>query len=292
MNQTVKTGICLALLYLFWGFNWAVMRVAGNYFTPALYVVFRFAIGAIILLAVCAYRKKLVPPRQYWKWIAITGVLIMAGNNLIIQICTTQLGAGLAAVVNYTQSAFVCILAVFFLSEPFTLRKALGIVLSAAGLLILMNVDTSGPMWAILLDLCGAALWGTSNVIIKARLAGCDMIQYTAWQMVCGAIVLIAYNLFHPPQLVIWTPLSVLTALYGSILASALGFLLFNYLLTHMEAGRASIAVMAVPAVGVISGIIVFREPMTLKIAIGMLILLGGIFLVLWNKQRQAAPKK
>jgi drug/metabolite transporter (DMT)-like permease len=48
-----------------------------------------------------------------------------------------------------------------------------------------------------------------------------------------------------------------------------------------MEAGKASIAVMAVPAVGVLSGVIFLGEPMTWSIALGMLILFAGILIVL-----------
>lgn len=284
MSDKGKVIAGLILLYIFWGFNWVIMKIAGAYFSPAIFVVFRFALGSVILLAICAVQKKLIPPRMYWKWIALTGLLVVAGNNLIIQVCTQYLGAGLTAVLNYTQSVFVCIIAIFLLGEAFTLRKGMGIALSAVGLIILMNINVTGHLWAMLLDVAGALLWGLSNVIVKAKLTGCDMIQYTAWQMTSGTVILILYTIIHPPQLLIWTPVSVMTVFYGGALASAAAFLLFNYLLTHMEAGKTSIAIMAVPAVGVLSGIAVFHEPMTLQIALGMVILLAGIILVLWQK--------
>lgn len=272
------------LLYLFWGCNFAVMRIAGAYFSPTLYVVLRFALGAVILLSVCAGREKLIPPRKHWKWIALTGLLMVAGNNLIIQICANQIGAGLTAVLNYTQSIFVCVLAAIILKEPFTWRKGMGIVLCVSGLMILMRIDLNVPGWAMLLDLAGAGLWGCSNVIVKAKLSGCDTVQCSAWQMTVGAAFLMICSLIHPPQLVVFTPVSILTVLYGGALASAAAFFLFNYLLTHMEAGIVSVAIMAVPAVGVLSGILIFGEPMNLQIAIGMMVLLGGVVLALWNK--------
>lgn len=285
MNGNAKVIISLILLYLFWGFNWVIMRIAGAYFSPAIFVVLRFALGSAVLLTICAIQRKLIPPRRYWKWIALTGLLTVAGNNLIIQICTQYLGAGLTAVLNYTQSVFVCIIAFFLLGEVFTLRKGLGIALSAAGLIILMNINVTGHLWAMVLDVSAAALWGLSNVIVKAKLTGCDMIQYTAWQMTFGTVVLILYSIVRPPELLTFTPVSIMTVLYGGLLASAAAFLLFNYLLTHMEAGKTSIAIMAVPAVGVLSGIAVFQEPMTLQIALGMMILLAGVLLVLWQKR-------
>ena len=113
MPQTQKTVIPqLLLLYLIWGFNWVVMRVANDYFPPVFFVAVRFSIGAIALLIFCAVRGKLIPPRKFWPWIAITGVLMMSINNMAVQICTKFIGAGLTALLDYMQSIIVCILAV------------------------------------------------------------------------------------------------------------------------------------------------------------------------------------
>ena len=48
-----------------------------------------------------------------------------------------------------------------------------------------------------------------------------------------------------------------------------------------MEAGKASISVMAVPAVGVLSGVLVLHEPMSVSIAFGMLLIFAGVITVL-----------
>ena len=79
--------------------------------------------------------------------------------------------------------------------------------------------------------------------------------------------------------------------LYNGLIASALAFVLWNYILTYMEAGQASIAVMGVPAVGVLSGVIVLHEPMSWSIACGMALIFIGILTVLGvgagRKQKQ-----
>ena len=59
-----------------------------------------------------------------------------------------------------------------------------------------------------------------------------------------------------------------------------------------MEAGQASIAIMGVPAVGVLSGVVVLHEPMSWSIALGMALIFIGIFIVLGfgtGKNRAAA---
>jgi drug/metabolite transporter (DMT)-like permease len=78
-----------------------------------------------------------------------------------------------------------------------------------------------------------------------------------------------------------WSRMGVVAMIYTGLIASALAWFLWNYILVNMEAGKASIAVMAVPAVGVLSGVIFLGEPMTWSIALGMLILFAGILIVL-----------
>lgn len=65
------------------------------------------------------------------------------------------------------------------------------------------------------------------------------------------------------------------------IKSQSVAFILWNYILSNMEAGKASIAVMAVPAVGVLSGVLVLHEPMSLSIAFGMLLIFAGVITVL-----------
>lgn len=271
----------LFLLYAVWGFNWVVMKIANDYFSPAVFVAWRFSVGAILLLAICVFRGKLIPPKTYWPWIVLTGALGMALNMLLVQIATKYLGAGLPAVLDYTQSVFVCILAAIFLGEKFTARKVIGIVLSIAGLLILTNVEPTGNTWAIGIGVGAAVVWAISSLIVKARLGGCDMVQYTGWQMAFGALFMWIYSFIVPQTPTVWEPMAVITMVYSGIGASALAWFLWNYLLTKMEAGQASIVVMAVPAIGVLCGVIFLHEPMTWSILLGMVILFVGIFTVL-----------
>ncbi len=282
----------MLVLYLIWGFNWVVMRMANEYFPPMFFVAIRFSIGAFALLMVCAARGRLIPPRQYWPWIVITGILMMSMNNMMVQICTKYIGAGLTAVLDYMQSIFVCILAAFLLGERFTMWKFLGILLSVIGLLILMKVDMTGELWAVFLALGAAAVWAVSNIIVKWKLQDCDMLQCTAWQMACGSLILLIC-LFAGAQDALHEGISLLsegartaalgigTLVYNGLVASAMAFVLWNHILTKTEAGTASIAIMGVPAVGVLSGVIVLGEPMSWSIALGMLLIFAGIFAVL-----------
>lgn len=135
----------LFLLYAIWGFNWVVMKTANAYFPPVLFVAFRFLIGAAVMLSVCAWRRIPVPERKYWKWIAATGILQIAVNNVCMQIGMYSLTAGVVSVLNYTMPVWMAILAQLFLKERLTLRKIAGIAICIAA----SSSSWTSMTWAI-----------------------------------------------------------------------------------------------------------------------------------------------
>ena len=273
----------LFLIYLIWGFNWVVMKLAMDYFSPVTFVTYRFLSGAIVLLLVSFIFKHSLPQKKFLPWIFISGAFQIALNSIIVQMCIQSLGAGFSAVLNYTMPIWVAIMAQFFLNEKLTRQKMIGIIISIIGLAILMNIDITGSVYYIILALIGAFSWAVSNIIFKLKLAGCDMIVFNTWQMTVGAIILIIVSLATNQDIGQWTPISALYVLYNGVLASALAFFLWSYVLKNMEAGKASVAILAVPIVGVICGIIFLNEPVTLFGVIGIIMILAGVFTVMKN---------
>lgn len=83
----------------------------------------------------------------------------------------------------------------FFLGEHLTRRKVMGIIVSMAGMCLLMNVDSGGDLSLVVLTLVGAAAWAAAGIIVKIqdrrmKANDCNLIQYTTWQMVIGALAL------------------------------------------------------------------------------------------------------
>lgn len=264
-------------LWLLWGANWVVMKVALNYFAPAQFVEWRFSLGALILLTYIIIKKLPMPDKKYLPWAFASGIFMIAVNNLLIQSAMIDLGAGMSAILNYTMPVWVLIPAHFLLKERITLRKFFSIILSLSGLCILLGVTTDGHWYAIFLAIASAWCWGIGTIIIKLKLTKCPPIQLTCGQMAAGAIVMIIYNLISPPPDINWTMNAVLCLLYNGFLASALCFFLWSYVLQHMDASKAGTAVLVAPAVGVLAGIIFLGENFTLSTAGGMLLVALGV---------------
>lgn len=274
----------LALIWLIWGMNWVVMKTANLYFPPVLFVTYRFASGALLLLIAAIFMKVPMPKAKYLPYLIFTGVFQISLNNVLVQTGMVTLGAGTSAVLNYTMPLWVAIMAHFMLGEKLTRQKLGGIFFSLIGLYILMGLTELTDVKAACLTLLSAMSWAFASVITKMKLKGCSMMQIVTWQMVSGAIVLAIYSATIPQGDVDWNLNSALILIYNGVLASALAFFIWNWLLMKIEAGKASTAVLGVPVVGVLGGIVILGEPLTFNVMLGMVMILAGICVVVNSK--------
>lgn len=275
----------LCLIYLTWGMNWVVMKTANTFFPPITFVAYRFLFGALVLLSVWRWLHLPLPKKKYWPWIFLTGILQMGLNNIAAQTSMLTLGAGMVSVLNYSMPVFAAVMAHFLLGERLTWRKGAGIVLAIAGMAVLMDVHAGGDVTAICIGLLSAVFWGLASIFVKLKLSDVNPISLTTWQMVCASLSLLAYTAIVPQGEVIWNTESVLCLIYNGVLASALAFFLWSWILQHIEVSKASVAVLAVPVVGVVGGILCLGEPMTLHIFFGMIMIMAGICIVVTNKR-------
>lgn len=278
----------LCLIYLIWGMNWVVMKTANTFFPPITFVAYRFLFGALVLLSVWFWLHLPLPKKKYWPWIFLTGILQMGLNNIAAQTSMLTLGAGMVSVLNYSMPIFAAVMAHFLLGERLTWRKGAGIVLAIAGMAVLMDVHAGGDVTAICIGLLSAVFWGLASIFVKLKLSDVNAISLTTWQMVCASLSLLAYTAIVPQGEVIWNTESVLCLIYNGVLASALAFFLWSWTLQHIEVSKASVAVLAVPVVGVVGGILCLGEPMTLHIFFGMIMIMAGIYIVVTHKRQPA----
>jgi drug/metabolite transporter (DMT)-like permease len=68
--------------------------------------------------------------------------------------------------------------------------------------------------------------------------------------------------------------------------ASGLAYLLYNWALQELDASQAGVFANLIPVVGVLSGIVVLNEPLTVRAILGGLIVMGGVWITGSERQR------
>lgn len=271
----------IALLCLIWGFNFVIMKLGNGAFPPVMFAALRFLTGAIVLLGISFIKKIPLPNKSDFKWYLLCGLLQTTYFNIAIQISLNYISVGLTSVLTYSMPLFLSLMAHRWIpEEKLTPKKTFGIVLGIVGLSLAMNIHLGGFLWAVFLALSSAISWAAANLLFKVKLKHCDTMQYTSWQMTIGAVGLLLYSLAFEQGESHWGFMPAVYILFAGIVASALAFVMWSHILSRTEASKASISLLLVPIIGVISGCVFLQESLKIVTLVGILLVMIGIWII------------
>jgi len=280
-------NLLILLLCFFWGSNWVAMKLSVGYFPPVMFSGFRFMLSSLVLIAIVLYKRIPLPRKEDWKWYALCGLLQTTAPFIANQLALQHMDAGITSVLTFTMPFWLLIMGHFMLRERITAPKLIGLLIGFAGLLMVMDIRVGDMDWTgitlimELVALSGAIAWAMANVIIKKHVKQNDMMQFTTWQMIIGTAAIWVYSLiFEWGQPITWGWAAVACLLYAGVLASALGFLLWTYILSKGEAVKASVSLLLVPVIGTLCGWAFLGETLKPISMIGIIFVAAGIGIV------------
>ena len=276
----------ITLLQLTGSMVYPVSKYGLEFIDPLVFAFYRYIIASAVLLLLARLGKRQPPiERQDWKRIAGLGVMIILFNQTLFVIGQHLTGAGHGAVLFSTTPIFVFILAVIHLKEAAGWRRVTGIVMATVGVLITVvsgALDISVDY--LLGDLCilGSVIaWAYYTVLGKRMVEKYGALRVTAYALSIGSLVYYPVGLYLA---VGFDYSSVPSAAWGSVVFMALGlsgvvYVLWYWLLKHMEASRVAIYHNVQPIVATAVAWFFLGEPLTTAFLIGGSIVVAGVLI-------------
>lgn len=263
MTQTKLTPTLIAalgLLGLIWGGSFLSIRVALDE-VPVVTTVLHRTFWAMLLLWGIVWLRGISVPRQPRIWGAL---LVMGMLNNVIPFGLMSWGqlhieSGLTAILNATTAVFgVLVAAMVFTDERLTARRALGVGIGFVGVVVAIGADQIlrfDPRNVAQLAVLGGTLsyalagaWARAKLDLPPILAAAGMLT--------GATLVLA-----PAALIIDGPpdLSLQPATWGaigyySVIATALAYLLYYWILARAGAGNLLLVTLIIPPVAIVLG--------------------------------------
>lgn len=270
-------GLILAIS-IFWGTNFVVAKFALLEMSPLLLTTLRFVIVSIILSPFLRFHKDQLP------LLLCVGLTAGAFNFGFFFLGLQYASASAAAVFVQLNAPFAVLLAVFFLGEHLSKHNIIGLGLAFGGVMVL-SFDPgifTYKFGLMFVTLC-AAFVAISNVLMKKLkdVGVLDLQCHVA--LVSFPVLLLGSLLLEDGQMeamktASWVPwAAVLFMVFG---ANIIGHGGVYYLLQRYEVSRISTLLLLAPCIGVLSGVFLLNEPMSIRIAIGALITIGGIAVI------------
>ncbi|HEY7575576.1 MAG TPA: DMT family transporter [Thermoanaerobaculia bacterium] len=288
MNSRRTRAIASAIgLMVVWGSTFAITKASVVEIPPLALSALRFLIAAAVLIPIVMARGGLanIPrplPLGPLALMALTGVAIFhVGFNYALLYGSASQGAIVFALVP----AAIALAAVTFLRERPSPRRIAGMVLSFAGVALVVAAGRGGaaspnPLLGALWMLLGVAAWAIYTVVAK-RLAGMDQVVVIAGTSAIGAAMLIPaaiVELWNRP-LPNPTPRGWLGALFLGVVASAIAFVVYSRILRELEASLVGVFMNLDPIVGVLVAVLFLGETLTPRQIIGGVIAVAGMWL-------------
>jgi O-acetylserine/cysteine efflux transporter len=197
--------IALAFLVVaVWGTNFVVIKAGLRDMPPFLFALLRFLFSAVPFVFF------LPRPRTPWRWIALYGVLVGAGQfGLLYYAMRADISPGLASLVIQSQAIFTIALSVWIFHERVGRLALAGVAIAVAGLAVIAShLDGSATLAGIVIVLAAGLAWAVANVVGKKasaeREAPFGMLAFIAWASVFAVPPLVLLTVVLEGPAVAW----------------------------------------------------------------------------------------
>ncbi|HSD42459.1 MAG TPA: DMT family transporter [Burkholderiales bacterium] len=289
-------GILVALT-LAWGFNWPMIKLSLAGMAPMHFRTLCLLAGAAVLFTMAAVRGlSWRVPRSEWRRLAIIGLINITVWNVLSAYGVALMASGRASILGFTMPMWAVLLGTWVLREPFTRRRATGVALGMAGVLLLLGAELQvvGRAPAGALFMIGAAVgWAVAIVLIRKWPTALPTTIFAAWQMVAGVVPIVLIALFVEEgsfNVFALAPGPMFGVLYNMFVAFGFCYWAFTKIAQTAPAGVSGLSSLMVPVVGVFSGAVVLGETPRWSDYAALVLVVGSLATVLIPARRPVEP--
>ena len=247
---------------------------------PASFTAIRIASGAVTLWLVVRIRNSSGPSLGNWPSAAALFIYAAAFSFSYV---TLSAAAGALLLFGAVQATMIGY--GLWAGERPKKVQTLGLVMAGSGLVALLLPGLSAPpLLGTMLMLAAGIAWGIYSLRGKG---GGDATRVTAGNFLRAAAFAASLGLGMLPW-ASWDVAGILYAISSGALASGVGYAVWYTALRGLTATTAASVQLSVPVIAAAGGVIFLDEPLTLRVVICSIAILGGIALVIANKRRDA----
>ena len=290
---------CLAALALLWGLAFVGIKETLAELSPTTLTLIRFAIADVTLLGVMVFmpgaRPKL-PRAQRWRILilALTGVPLY---HLPLNWGETRTTAQVASLIVAMAPVLLAVGAVIFLKERLTAARIVGIASAFAGVVILtLGTPQGGAVQITPAGVLAVAIapiaWTVYTLVAKPLMRETQPLRVTSSTILIGSLTLLplisgdTFSELGAASPKTWAWLALL-----GIGSSVVGYLLFIWLIQHVDASQSGIVLYLVPIVGVLASGLILDEPLGWAVIVAAILVIGGLALTQRTAPQVPAPE-
>jgi drug/metabolite transporter (DMT)-like permease len=291
-SYAIKLALAFVAIYVIWGSTYLAIRYAVETIPPLVTAGIRHSIAGGIMLS-WAWWRGFRPTRQQWVAGFALGSLFFLIGHGTLHWAEQYVGSGLAALLIATEPMFILVLGWMMGQQKISLLSALGLGLGVVGVAMLTGAELTvkgSSLLGLLAVLLGSLSWSLGVVISPRLKLPSDALGRTALPTICGAaMLLIAAGVTGEFQHTHWSSIT-LRSLFGLgyliTFGSVVAFTAYTWLLQRVPPALVATHTYANPVVAVILGWLLAHEPLSLRVVLASVAILGAIVLIRRGEQK------
>lgn len=283
-SMSALTWSLLMLLGLIWGGSFFFARIAVHDVPPLTLVFLRLALAALAVHLYIAGRYGIYGLlRRHWRAFLLLGLVNNALPHAMIFLGETEIGAGLASVLNATTPIWTVIVANYATTDEKPGRaKIAGCFVGLIGTAVLVGpgaMDAAGaPLWALLLPIIAAISYGFGGVYSK-RFRAIPAPVAAAGQMTGASLLILPVSMIvDRPWTLAMPPMTTIAAILAlALVSTAFAYILFFRIIPLAGATNTSLVTLLVPPSAILLGAVFLGERLGTTQIAGMLLIGAGL---------------
>ena len=281
MNPT-KTFTLTLLAMIAFASNSLLCRLAlkQTSIDAASFTLIRILSGAVVLWIILKSRR--TESTNAGNWLSALALFVYAAA---FSFAYLQLSAGTGALLLFGAVQATMILWGLRKGERFDAIQILGLLMAAAGLVVLVFPGlTAPPLTGSILMLFAGVAWGIYSLRGKGEQ---NPTNATAGNFLRAVPFALALSLMFLTRTHLDSAGIVYAVISGGI-TSGLGYVIWYTALPHLKATSAATVQLSVPVLAATGGILLLGEPITIRYLFASAVILGGIALVILEKRAKS----
>ncbi|MFD3522310.1 DMT family transporter [Streptomyces sp. NPDC058653] len=284
MNKPA-TLIRFGALALVWGSSFLWIKIALTGFSPVQIAVIRIGLGAAVVVALLYARGHRLPrSRKAWGHLAVVALFANVIPFILFAVGERTVDSGIAGVINSTTPLWTLAIGLLLGSEKQGGgARLLGLILGFAGtLLIFAPWHQAGlASWGALACLAAAVSYAVAYVYIGRSLSrfGLTAMQLSSAQLVVGTGLTALVVPVAGMQLVHLNAAALIAVAVLGVFGTGIAFVINYRLIEDEGTTNATTVGYLLPVVSVLLGAAFLREALTVRVVVGMAVVLFGVAL-------------
>jgi drug/metabolite transporter (DMT)-like permease len=269
---------------LLWSSSFIAARVGLRHVTPLLFVAVRMVFAAAVLLGVMlVLRRSWRPLAGRWMHCAVAGVLTNSVLLMTAHYAMVHVGAAQIALVQTLNPLLTALLAWPLLGERLRPLQWLGLLLGAAGVVLIVGLAAArSPLElnGLLLTAAGVVGLCSGTLYFGKFCRGVPILEGTTVQLLAAAAACVAATAAFETPHADWTESVIAAVLWNAAAVSLGGMALYYLMLVRGTAARATANFYLVPGTAALLAWALLDERLSVLTVVGLAVSSVGCWMV------------